>query len=741
MLKQKLLIALWMVFLACPSVAFAVNASPHTVRLKQPDGTPVALRLRGNEFHHWYEDLEGYLVTTRQARGGSIEYVYAEPAARGESTLASDRLVGKDSPPDGLQRSVVPPRPTSRRLNVLEANVNSPHNHEHSDSGKRFKNLIEKLGDSTRSTSVEVQNLVIPIRFKGHASRSLPSVADFDLIFNANGGHPDHMVGSVSSGSVRDFYLECSYDTFELASTIEDWVDVSQDEAYYADGDSGTEKLWEALKEALDIVQARWASDPNKNFKKFDQDDDGFIDAITFVHSGYAAEFGGVSSDGADFKDRIWSHRWVIGAGWDSSDGVKVRDYHINPSLWGTSGNEPGHIGVICHETGHFFGLPDLYDTSQSGEGIGSWGIMANSWGFDMSQLYPPHFSAWSKHQLGWVVPKEITQAGKYQVSVAERKNPDIYKIPLGNPKEYLLIENRQFVAFNQLIPSGMGGRGGLAIWHIDESKPDNADPGWPPSGSGWPSSHYMIALMQADGSYELEKGQNRGDGDDVARNGFVDRFDASTTPSTSAYGQSTGVTISQISNSAEVMTFRLNSDVPDVGGGGEPAESENCCPITRFAQLVWDGDNPNIHSADGVILQVQIELPREMDVHLSGSTSISSSSSAASATTGFYNDDTGDHLVWPGSFRGSDVTTPNTWMNTSNEYAVRMPKGMHTFYWKIWTDDPIEFDSAVMTVKAFDIAPDTSASRSPSVPKLLDLKGSGPAKRARRTGNVRSSR
>ena len=88
----------------------------------------------------------------------------------------------------------------------------------------------------------------------------------------------------------------------------------------------------------------------------------------------------------------MWSCRWSIPS-WNSGDrngngvGVKVSAYHvINPGLWSTSGTAIGRIGVIAHETGHLFGLPDLYDTdSGSGKGIGSKGLMANSWRFDGS--------------------------------------------------------------------------------------------------------------------------------------------------------------------------------------------------------------------------------------------------------------------------------------------------------------------------------------------------------------------
>jgi M6 family metalloprotease-like protein len=78
-----------------------------------------------------------------------------------------------------------------------------------------------------------------------------------------------------------------------------------------------------------------------------------------------------------------------------------------------------------------FLGLPDLYDgDSVAGGGVGAYGLMGIAQGFDYSQRYPPHPSAWSKLQLGWLTahkPKE----GINFVTASQIKSdePQVYKI------------------------------------------------------------------------------------------------------------------------------------------------------------------------------------------------------------------------------------------------------------------------------------------------------------------------
>jgi hypothetical protein len=155
-------------------------------------------------------------------------------------------------------------------------------------------------------------------------------------------------------------------------------------------------------------------------------------------------------------------------------------------------------LSSSAHETGHFLNLPDLYDTDYSGNGLGYFCLMANSWGYDGSQYYPPHMSAWAKSKLSWTIP-QIPSIGLNYVSRSEqppsRRYPDqIYKIDGSqygfSSTEYLLIEYRQA---DWLV-------GGIAIYHIDETVGFD-DEGYPgqtdDDGTAWPfnGKHYQVRL------------------------------------------------------------------------------------------------------------------------------------------------------------------------------------------------------------------------------------------------------
>ena len=251
----------------------------------------------------------------------------------------------------------------------------------------------------------KIANLVIPIRFADHASRKMIPKEDIDILFNAVNGHER----LAPTGSLRDVFAYSSYGNLIIESTVVDWITLSNTESFYAGGKSGLSKAFSAgLKEALDRLE----NDPTFDFANFDRNGDRKIDAITFIHSGYGAEMGGVDcSTGNDSKERIWSRKWKLKpTEWKSrKSGVTVSDYVVAPSLYGTCGNEIGRIGTLAHEMGHFIGLPDVFGAGppNGGYGVGSFSLMSNSWGFDGSQLNPPLFSAWDKME---VVAAEIKE-------------------------------------------------------------------------------------------------------------------------------------------------------------------------------------------------------------------------------------------------------------------------------------------------------------------------------------------
>lgn len=507
-----------------PEEAHAVPANPDPYLATQPNGENVTLRLSGDEWSHFEETLDGYTVLRK--RGWLY---YAQQDRRSGQLVPTKFRVGLDSPVGRVRRGERPTLQARQEEARLKGTPLSTHEEVEKSRQRRIEltggspALADGTGSQTASapelagvsTSGTLKNLVVMIRWSDHGGRALPSSVDVDILMNNDGPH-----ALAPTGSVRDVYLENSYGSLALDSHVTEWVTSNNTEAYYAAGSSGLVSTFhEALKDALNKV------DQTVDFRDFDTNGDGLIDAITFLHSGYGAEWGGSDAYGTSGSNRIWSHKWSIWYGWTSEEGISVYDYHISPAIWGTSGSSIGRIGVIAHETGHFLGLPDLYDTDGSGgSGIGSYGLMANSWGFDGSQYYPPHLSPWSKINLGWLTPTLIESSGVYSISQAETQ-AQAYKITQGYPSgEYLLIENRQPAGFDAAMPQG-----GLAIWHIDENAGYYSE-GYPVNGA-WAGDHYRVSLLQADGLYDLEHGYDRGDSGDLWHANGNDEIGVSTAP------------------------------------------------------------------------------------------------------------------------------------------------------------------------------------------------------------------
>ncbi len=268
------------------------------------------------------------------------------------------------------------------------------------------------------------------------------SVPVFLSKFNNTGANPypsanlqtELFTGPWPTGTMHDFYNEISYGNLNLTGTVYNWFQLAQNDTYYEGTQNGLgtdSKVGELLKETLD----NW--DPSVNFGIYDNDgpdglpnsgdDDGYVDFVSFVHAEAGGECGNTN---------IWSHRWTYRGWWgapyttnDPRSGggfIKVNDYTIQPAL-ACDNVTMIQIGVFCHEFGHAFGLPDLYDTDGGSQGIGHWGLMGSgSWNTVTS---PAHMCAWAKAELGWIVPTNVGPASAtYPVNNVEF-NPAAYKL------------------------------------------------------------------------------------------------------------------------------------------------------------------------------------------------------------------------------------------------------------------------------------------------------------------------
>lgn len=483
---------------------FAVPARPAAIEATQPDGTPVSVYQRGDEFAHWYEDAAGYLVTRDPATN---QWVYATLTDGQVQTTAM--VVGRDNPEGTASPGRAFAALRAKDAVAKAAKVAKVDRPDRAGPRGTMKNLVVLVGFSDKAITI--------------------SKSAFDSLFNQVG----YGVGG-AAGSVRDYYLEVSYSALTLNSTVADPVTLDNNLAYYGQNDAWGEDLRPGamVRDALAKLDAA-----GFDFSTMDGDGDGYIDCLTVIHAGEGEENG-------NDPNQIWSHKWQLGTP-VTYDGVVIEQYVTVPEL-----KEEGMgivmPGVICHELGHHFGLPDLYDRDNSSRGAGPYCLMAyGSWNGGNGEK-PAHLSAWCKVKLDFVQATVISKAGSYSVGQAAT-NASVYKIQGAfSANEYFLLENRQGAKFDAALP---GSNRGILIWHIDDGQTDNDD-----------ESHYMVGLEEADGDEALHTATGVGADTDYFRSGHVTTFDKDTTPGTLSHDGQTplGLGVYSISATGATMTFTV---------------------------------------------------------------------------------------------------------------------------------------------------------------------------------------
>jgi M6 family metalloprotease-like protein len=519
--------------------AGASIASPYPFEFKQPDGTTVTIKLRGDERIKWAETMDQYSLLRNHE--GAWEYAMLNENG--------------DMVPSGLLAHNPDDR-SAAEIELLEKT-----NKKLFYSAKQVR-MIKSLWEIRHPKGTKnydptgTKNLVmILIGFTDLAFSK--TQADFDNLMN--------QVNYAGIGSFRDYHLENSYGNFEINTTVVGPYTAANNMAYYGANDPNNNN-YDTNPEAL-MVEAVNLSNQYVNYADFDMDSDGVVDAgVYVVYAGYGEEAGGPA-------DAIWAHAGSIDV---TVDGVKVDWYGCSSELKGGSGSLIKGIGIMCHEFGHTMGAPDYYDTDYSTngqyDGTGYWDIMGEgSWNDDGDT--PAHHNPFSKvSTYGWTNATVISTDQNIALGDITQYG-DIVRYNTTTSGEYFLCENRQLTGFNASLPGY-----GLMIWHVDETYITNnfssnsinagAHQGlYPKSGAATNSSGIHTS---ADNKINLSTCPW------PSGTGGLQKtvFDDSSTPwSKSWAGNTTGKPLSNIKRSGELATFCFTScdsnDPNDFAGSG----------------------------------------------------------------------------------------------------------------------------------------------------------------------------
>lgn len=409
----------------------AVPATPYPVKVTQPDGRELTVRLNGDEFYHFYTTEDGYTIVKNEMGF----FTYAQRAeGKLEPTAMVARNISERSEADNLYLSTV----AKGMIDKAEVAV--------AKSAKAKRDAAPKA----RIDYSKFRGLILLVQFNDYSfSRSDANQFYTDMI-NKKGytgfTNPD---GSANrwgefTGSVRDYYEDNSKGQFAPTFDVIGPITVP----YSIKNSKNTQTA--LMRNALEQAVSTYGVD----YKDYDNDGDGYVDMFYMI-------FAGVGANTGEADDHIWPHKSTMYY-------KRWRTYACSCEYYSESSGILDGIGTICHEFSHVLGLPDLYDTDYEGSGgqaqhPGDWEIMSGG-SYNNYGRTPAAYSAYDRYASGFATPTVINAPGEYQLpALGESNQIMMIKSPLS--KEFFLLENRQQTRWDAHIPGH-----GLLVARVDSS-------------------------------------------------------------------------------------------------------------------------------------------------------------------------------------------------------------------------------------------------------------------------------
>ena len=447
--------------------ARAIPAYPGPIKVTQPDGTTLTIRLQGDEHGYMAYTDDGFPVV-QNAQTGAYEYARLTPQGLVGSGIVATPAESRTAQVEAYLRHVDIPA-IERRAAQLRA--------EHRDASNPY--LVNDF--PTRGTQ---RTLVILVEFSDTKFTSVDDpYAYYQNMLNQDGF--THVNGA--NGSARDYYHACSNGQFDPQFDVVGPVQLLHPQSYYG-GDS--QQMLDTLAYQM-VIDACMMLDDEVDFSQYDLNGDGMVDNIYFFYAGF-----GQADSGQSYA--IWPHAGKINEDWHQEmpqlDGVYINRYAASNEIrYGTGPLfKPVGIGTFVHEFAHVLGLVDHYDTGYGGGFHPDiWDVMAAG-SYNDNQNTPPAFSAFERAELGWLEYTDITPAtpGLLNVHELQASNSALrLVVPDTEGREFFIFENRQQRGWDRTLPGH-----GMLVWHIDRDLEL-----WHTNKANADAAHQRIDIVEAD--------------------------------------------------------------------------------------------------------------------------------------------------------------------------------------------------------------------------------------------------
>ena len=290
-----------------------------------------------------------------------------------------------------------------------------------------YATLFNNYGRPTLPSIGNQKILVVPISIKGYENNATEKIRN-DLEKAFFGTSEETAYESVSS-----YYKKSSYNKLNLSGKVTDWfnLDLTPEELKTKE-----DKIFQdnGIYFLLDEIVS-WYKDTYDDILDYDQNKDGFIDAIYLVYS--APNYSNNESIPEYFWAYTYDHEGNINKG-DINSPIAMRySWASYDMMYQGYGFDSIDAHTYIHETGHLLGLTDFYDTGYSN--------VAPMGKVDMMDDDLGDHSMYNKFALSWADPYIIDSSGEITLnSATETGDFLIFKTDNfnGTPfDEYIMME------------------------------------------------------------------------------------------------------------------------------------------------------------------------------------------------------------------------------------------------------------------------------------------------------------